>query len=163
MNKILKRTLTVIAIIFAVLLVIFIALNLMVLLYEYEKTKGLELDDDTIVITEDRFTDYIDEIYLNAEKYEGKTIIIEGVYETSEYNGELCTFVCYKSDSDEHTHDSDDEETHEDEQEIIAMEFICDDPLPEIGTYIHVEGVLSIVEENESAFLVLKNCTVSTI
>lgn len=106
---------------------------------------------------------YIDELYINAEKYVGKKIIIEGFYGNQEIEGIMYNFVGRKIKSDEtddHEHDENCEHSH-----YVGLEFVCDNELPERGTFIQVAGELALVTDEQDAeveYLTLTNCEIKT-
>jgi uncharacterized membrane protein YcgQ (UPF0703/DUF1980 family) len=50
------------------------------------KTKEIKAsDNDTVVITEKMFIAQVNDVYLNAEDYLGKTIKLEGIFKSEQY------------------------------------------------------------------------------
>lgn len=155
-----KRNLKIALIVIAVLVVLYFVAGFIYMgITEHNRLKNLDLDGDIIVITETEYLGYMEEIYMYPEKYLGKEIVIEGFYDSLEYDdGEYINFV-YRilETEDGHSHDEECEDEHS-----VGFEFFCDDELPEVGSFIQVKGTLGTITEGEEEFLVLEDCTVRT-
>lgn len=127
---------------------------------EHNRVKNLDLDGDTIVITEDEYINYVDELCINTYKYIGKNIIIDGFFDSEEYEGVMYNYIGREIKIEEiegHEHSEECEHSH-----FIGLEFVYDGELPEIGSFIQVTGTLGIITEDDEEFLVLEDCTIHT-
>lgn len=130
-------------------------------IFHHNRLRNLDLNGETIVITETEYVGYLEEIFTYPDKYLGKEIVIEGFYDCVEYEeNEYIHYVYRVLESEvEHIHNDECEEEHDDN---IGFEFFTDDELPEIGSFIQVKGTLGTIIEDEEEYLVLENSTVRT-
>ena len=153
-----KRILLISAIVLLTLVVLYLTVGFVLFkIDERERIKNLDLSGDTITITEEEYVNYLEELYIHSEKYIGKFIVIEGLYDYVEEDGIRYHFVGREIEEDEPC-----EEDHE-HIHIIGLEFLSDDILPERGIPIQVKGVLTTVEEAGELFLILDQCSITII
>lgn len=104
-------------------------------------------DDIDIDISEEMYTQWINEIYTNPDDYEGNVIRLQGAYmaEQDERNGNVYDYVyrqgpgCCGTDG-----------------AICGFEFTYDGIMPEDDEWIEVIGVLEQYEEDGTTYLNLK-------
>ncbi|MDU5082120.1 TIGR03943 family protein [uncultured Tissierella sp.] len=99
----------------------------------------LSLEDGRIILDEDNFIKWIDEIYINVDKYEGKTIELTGFvfrnneFKQSEFVMGRLMMVCCAADT-----------------QVIG--FLCNyDKASELeeGSWNKISGILKSIEDNE--------------
>jgi putative membrane protein len=122
---------------------------------EDSSTQKADSGDEIIDITEKMYVLYINEIYINAEDYIGKTIRVEGMY-TSEYYEPTDTtyYYVYRVGPGCCGNDG----------SMCGFEFSWDgaDTLTE-NDWIEVVGVLDSYEEEGKSFLTLRAQTVTVM
>lgn len=153
-----KRMLKISIIVIVVLVVLYFVTGFILnAVHNYNRTKNLKLNEDTIAVTNDNYYNYLEEIYVNGDKYINREIVIEGVYSQTNYNDKIYHFV---GKHIEHEHHSDDEECED--SHLVGIEFEYENGKINTGDYIEVKGILTSESDDEGKYLVLKNCTVRT-
>ncbi len=120
----------------------------------YSKNNVVTTNEDTEIleITEKMYVSYVNEIYTNTAKYEGKKIKLEGMF-TSTYDEstqQTYYFVyrtgpgcCYNDGS------------------MCGFEFTTSDTIPQENDWIEVIGTLESYEENGYTYLTLRDAEVT--
>lgn len=149
-------------------IILIVALSLVVLyfvvgavfygIYEHNRRSALELDGPMITVTNDAYVEYLEELYIHADKYLGRTIVIEGVYDFIEHEGTKIHFVGREFVAEDHLHAEESEEAH-----MVGFEFTSMDTLPEKGSYLQVSGTLEMVEEAGEEYLVLADSMICEV
>ncbi len=111
----------------------------------------IDSNSDTIVISEDMYVTWINEIYVNYQDYIGKKIKLEGMYTNyySMQDDETYNMVyrvgpgCCGNDGN-----------------MAGFKFECAGELPKENDWIEVEGVLDTYEAYEINNLILKDAKV---
>lgn len=102
---------------------------------------------EVIKVMEKVYMDYIYDIYLDENKYLGKTIEIEGMF-TKDYNDKNNeNFYVYRLTDNAHEHD---DEMHT-EEVMSGFEFKWNGEVPKENDWIKVVGILK--KENESIII----------
>lgn len=110
---------------------------------------------ETIKIMENVYVDYINDIYLDSNKYIGKTIEIEGMFtKLKDENSKNHLYVYRMADVSEHRHDEENckygnEDNHEVEV-MCGLEFRYKGNIPEENDWIKVVGKLEEYDGNLS-------------
>ncbi|WP_455538551.1 TIGR03943 family putative permease subunit [Terrisporobacter sp.] len=121
---------------------------------EIGEVKKSEASNETIKVMESVYVDYINDIYLDSEKYLGKTIEIEGMFtkETDEKNknhmyvyriAQIVKDKPYDTYDDSHSH----EET-EISEEKYGLQFSYNKNIPKENEWIKVIGKLTQKDGN---------------
>lgn len=132
---------------------------------EVEDAKTTNTSDEIIKIMENVYVDYINDIYLDREKYLGKIIEIEGMFTAEpddEDNNHMYVYRIVEVVEDEHDHNHDDssEDSHNHEEtEVVeeksGLEFSYDKDLPKENDWIKITGKL--VEKDGSLIIEAKS------
>lgn len=120
---------------------------------ESSSTKEIPKSGEEIVeITEKMYLTYINEIYINAKSYLGKTIELEGMFSSEQYAGKTYYYIyrvgpgCCGNDG-----------------AMCGFEFVTEETLPKDKDWIKVKGILEEYEEAGQMYLRLKDCTVTVM
>ena len=97
-----------------------------------------------LVITEEDFADTVYEIYMNADKYIGKTLRIQGMSQIEFYNGQSYHSVYRNCPCSDGSH----------EYDQCGMEYLYTH-YPEDGTWVDIVGVLTSYEEEGQQYLTI--------
>lgn len=128
---------------------------------EVENIEQEKSSDETIKIMEDVYVDYINDMYLDSQKYIGKIIEIEGMFtieKDDENKDHMYVYRLTEVVEDSHNHDLDNSHNHE-ETEIVevkcGLEFQYDKKLPRENDWIKVTGRL--VQKNGKLIIEAKS------
>lgn len=116
-------------------------------------------DENFIKVMENVYVDYINDIYLDTERYLGNTIEIEGMFNKEvDENGKEHYYVyrltqnesSKECENEEHNHNDDDNnhQEHEMIESKIGLEFSFDGELPKEKDWIKVVGKLKIKDKS---------------
>lgn len=131
-----------------------------------KNTVGDKSEDsqEIIKIMENVYVDYINDIYLDSNKYLGKTIEIEGIFtKLKDEDNKNHLYVYRLIDKIENNHDNEDS-NHEDEksnkvESMCGLEFDYKDNLPKENDWIKVVGTL----EEQDGNLIIKADSVKIV
>ncbi|MEM1486138.1 hypothetical protein V6615_14905 [Oscillospiraceae bacterium PP1C4] len=116
------------------------------------QTEQSKSSKEVIEITEKMYLTWINEIYTNPEEYLGKTIKIEGMFATQEYEGNSHYYVyrvgpgCCGNDGS-----------------MCGFEFTTSGILPNENDWIAVSGTLDKCDENGIFYFVLTESSVAVL
>lgn len=93
--------------------------------------------EEIVKIMESVYLDYLYDIYIDKERYLGKTIEIEGMF-TQENSKDTSKYYVYRLSDSTHEHDG---QEHT-EEVMTGLEFIYDKEIPKENDWIKVRGIL---------------------